>query len=211
MVKHNNEIPNNHFHKEWDLRVRTWFNQPMRKKRRRQARIAKAARIAPRPIENLRPIVRCQTNKYNLRERLGFGFSREELKAAGISLKFAKTIGINVDVRRRNKNQEAMDQNVLRLKKYMSNLILFPKNPAKPSKFDTTDKKLLASATQAIGTIQEMDSKPKVTVEVRKITEEDKKSQAYRFIRCERQLKRLDGKRKKRAADEKAAKEEKKK
>lgn len=36
MVKHNNVIPNGHFKKKWQFRVRTWFNQPARKVRRRQ-------------------------------------------------------------------------------------------------------------------------------------------------------------------------------
>jgi len=35
MVKHNNVIPNGHFKKDWQNYVRTWFNQPARKKRRR--------------------------------------------------------------------------------------------------------------------------------------------------------------------------------
>jgi large subunit ribosomal protein L13e len=36
MVKHNNVIPNQHFKKKWQFRVKTWFNQPARKLRRRQ-------------------------------------------------------------------------------------------------------------------------------------------------------------------------------
>lgn len=35
MVKHNNVIPNGHFKKHWQNYVRTWFNQPARKTRRR--------------------------------------------------------------------------------------------------------------------------------------------------------------------------------
>lgn len=35
MVKHNNVVPNGHFKKDWQNYVRTWFNQPARKKRRR--------------------------------------------------------------------------------------------------------------------------------------------------------------------------------
>ncbi|KAL6093949.1 hypothetical protein STEG23_002167 [Scotinomys teguina] len=38
-----------HFHKDWQQRVDTWFNQPARKIRRRKARQAKARRIAPCP------------------------------------------------------------------------------------------------------------------------------------------------------------------
>ncbi|KAJ2893622.1 60S ribosomal protein L13, partial [Coemansia aciculifera] len=67
----NKQLPNTHFRKEWDLRVRTWFNQPGRKLRRRRARVAKAAQIAPRPTELLRPAVRCPTVKYNRKVRVG--------------------------------------------------------------------------------------------------------------------------------------------
>lgn len=35
MVKHNNVIPNGHFKKHWQNYVKTWFNQPARKQRRR--------------------------------------------------------------------------------------------------------------------------------------------------------------------------------
>lgn len=27
MVKHNNVIPNGHFHKDWQARIKTWFDQ----------------------------------------------------------------------------------------------------------------------------------------------------------------------------------------
>lgn len=46
MVRHNNVISNNHFRKEWQLRVRTWFNQPARKQRRRSARQLKVRTAA---------------------------------------------------------------------------------------------------------------------------------------------------------------------
>nr|KAF6411594.1 ribosomal protein L13 [Rousettus aegyptiacus] len=55
-----------HFHKDWQRRVATWFNQPARKIRRRKARQAKARRIAPRPASGpIRPIVRCPTVRYH--------------------------------------------------------------------------------------------------------------------------------------------------
>jgi hypothetical protein len=38
MVAHNNVLPNAHFKKKWGKFVRTWFNQPARKIRRRQGR-----------------------------------------------------------------------------------------------------------------------------------------------------------------------------
>jgi large subunit ribosomal protein L13e len=81
MPKHNNAIQRNHFHKDWQNRVKTWFDQPARKKRRRNARIAKAARVFPRPAAGpLRPIVHAPTIRYNAKVRLGRGFSLDELK-----------------------------------------------------------------------------------------------------------------------------------
>ncbi|EDO28721.1 predicted protein, partial [Nematostella vectensis] len=79
--KRNNIIPNGHFHKDWQRYVKTWFDQPGRKKRRRVARQIKAAKIAPRPVAgSLRPIVRCPTFKYNTKVRAGRGFTLDELK-----------------------------------------------------------------------------------------------------------------------------------
>jgi large subunit ribosomal protein L13e len=81
MVKHNNIIPNGHFHKQWQENVRTWFNQPGRKLRRRQARVQKAKAIFPRPVDGkLRPVVHAQTARYNMKVRLGRGFTLQELK-----------------------------------------------------------------------------------------------------------------------------------
>ena len=79
--KHNNMIHNNHFHKQWQNYVRTWFDQPGRKKRKRVARNKRALQVAPRPVAGaLRPIVRCPTFKYNTKNRAGRGFTLEELK-----------------------------------------------------------------------------------------------------------------------------------
>ena len=84
-AKRNQMVPNEHFHKDWDRYVKTWFNQPARKDRRRRARVAKAAKVAPRPLKTLKPVVRCPTFKYNIKDRRGRGFTLEELKAAGLS------------------------------------------------------------------------------------------------------------------------------
>ena len=79
--KHNNMIHNNHFHKQWQNYVKTWFDQPGRKKTRRVARTKRALQVAPRPVAGaLRPIVRCPTFKYNTKIRAGRGFTLEELK-----------------------------------------------------------------------------------------------------------------------------------
>merc|ERR1712144_160143 len=89
-IKHNQQIPHNHFRKDWQRRVRVHFDQPGRKLRRRNARLSKAAAVAPRPVDKLRPIVRCPTLKYNRRVRAGRGFTLTELKEAGIPRKLGQ-------------------------------------------------------------------------------------------------------------------------
>lgn len=80
MAKGNGVIPNVHLRKNWKKWVRTYFDQPMAKKRRATKRAAKAKSIAPRPVAGpVRPIVRCPNNKNNHRERLGRGFTLDEL------------------------------------------------------------------------------------------------------------------------------------
>merc|ERR1711971_662582 len=148
----NQLVPNGHFHKDWQNYVKTWFNQPARKLRRHQTRVAKAARIAPRPLGKLRPAVHCPTYKYNVKVRAGKGFTLEELKAAGLSKKYAQTIGIAVDHRRKNKSVESLQLNTQRLKEYKSKLILFPVNSKKPRKGDSSAEEL-SKAVQLAGEV----------------------------------------------------------
>lgn len=79
-MRGNHAITNVHNSKKWMDHVKTWFNQPARKKIRRVKRITKAKLIAPRPLDQLRPAVHCPTIKYNTRLRAGRGFSLAELK-----------------------------------------------------------------------------------------------------------------------------------
>lgn len=60
------------------------------------------------------------------------------LQAANINKREARTIGIAVDFRRRNKSMESLQENVQRLKEYRSKLILFPKKLSKPRKGDAS-------------------------------------------------------------------------
>merc|ERR1712154_324172 len=112
----------------------THFDQPKKKKIRNKLRKIKAATKAPRPAQKLRPIVQCPTQKYNMRIRAGRGFSLLELQEAGLNTKYARTIGIAVDPRRRNRSQEGLSRNVRRLKKYTSSLVLFPLTPQRKAK-----------------------------------------------------------------------------
>ena len=80
--RRNGVVPNAHFKKHWENYVRTWFNQPGKKKRRRVKRLEKAAQVAPRPVKSLKPVVRCPTFKYNTKVRAGRGFTLDELKVS---------------------------------------------------------------------------------------------------------------------------------
>jgi len=132
MVRHNQPIPNVHLRKDWQRHVKTHFDQPFKRKRRITLRRLKASTKAPRPLQKLRPIVTCPTQKYNMRVRAGRGFSLLEIKKAGLKNgHYARTLGIAVDPRRRNKSVEGMGRNVKRLKQYMERLVLFPLNPKK--------------------------------------------------------------------------------
>lgn len=134
MPKHNNILPNIHLRKHWQKWVKTFFNQPGRKRARLEARRAKAAALFPRPVQNLRPVVASCTSRYSGKPRLGRGFSLDELKEAGISPSFARTIGIAVDHRRKNRSTEGLQKNVARLNAYKSKLVILPKTAGKPAK-----------------------------------------------------------------------------
>ncbi|KAK7169835.1 hypothetical protein R3I94_000159 [Phoxinus phoxinus] len=193
-------ILNPHFHKDWQKRVRTWFNQPARKLRRRKARQAKARRIAPRPVSGpLRPIVRCPTIRYHNKIRAGRGFTLEELKAAGINKKQARTIGIAVDPRRRNRSTESLQSNVQRLKVYRSKLIIFPRKASAPKKGDSTEEEI-KMATQLTGPVMPIKNFfPKEKARV--ISEEEKNFEAFVGLRMARANARLFGIRAKRAKE----------
>lgn len=65
-----------------------------------------------------------------------------QTQAAKIPKRFAPTIGIAVDHRRRNKSVESLQMNTERLKVYRSKVILFPRNAKKPQKTDATVRSL---------------------------------------------------------------------
>jgi len=154
MVRHNNVVPNQHFHKTcWQNHVKTWFHQAAAKKRRRLVRQKKAAAIAPRPTAGLlRPVVHPPTVKYNYKLRQGRGFTFSELKEAGINRKEARTIDIAVDHRRRNRSAESLQLNTQRLKEYKSKLIVFPRKRNKPKAGDAEVAEL-EQAQQKFGPI----------------------------------------------------------
>lgn len=188
MVKHNNQIPNLHYHKKYcessrgPLKVKIGLNQASRKKTRRIARAAKAAKVAPAPITKLRPIVHCPTQKYSAKQRLGKGFTMEELKAAKLHPSYAQKIGIAIDWRRRNHCEESLERNVARLEAYKKNLVLLKKGDAVPPKEELFGGKVIQPVPPADKTI--------VTQEV---TQEMKDFKAYTTVRVARQETRIAG------------------
>lgn len=204
MVRHNNIVPNAHFHKKWQFNVKTWFNQPGRKLRRRKARAEKAKAVFPRPSAGvLKPVVRGQTVKYNSKQRLGRGFSLVELKEAGIPAKFAPSIGIAVDHRRKNRSLEGLQANVARLKAYRSNVVIFPRNVKKPKAFEASLAD--ARAVPQFGGVLQPTTVEKPTLSLVKVTKDLKDFKAYAKLRVERMNARLVGVRAKKAKE--AAKE----
>ena len=82
----------------------------------------------------MRPAVRGQTNRYNSRIKLGRGFTAAELKLAGVtSLPLARSIGIVVDLRRKDTCNETLNMNANRVKTYLSKVVVH-RAPVKGSK-----------------------------------------------------------------------------
>ena len=190
MVRHNNMLPNVHLGKDWQEKVKTWFNQPGRKHRRQIQRAAKAAKIAPNPTHTLKPIVRGQTNKYNNKIRLGRGFTKEELKKAGIlSLNYARSIGIAVDHRRKDTSNEAQTANVNRIKEYLAKMILYPRKKADKKAIvkEATEEQLKAPEAKEQNTCKCVVPLPKEEVgyTFAPITKEMKSANVYKTQRTE--------------------------
>lgn len=192
-MKHNNQIPNNHFRKQWQRRVMTWFDQAGQKKARRTARSLKAARVAPRPVDSLRPAVRCQTVKYNTKMRSGRGFTAQELKAAGMTRQMAMSVGIAVDHRRRNRCQESLELNKARLEAYKSKLILLPKKGSAAVLAAAQTVSSVSTAFPVVKSVENVES-------ARAITAEEVEFSAYKTLRAAQSTARYAGVRAKRAA-----------
>lgn len=205
MVKHNNVIVNVHLRKHWQRRTKTHFNQPAQKIRRHQNRISKAARVFPRPTEKLRPIVSQTTRRYAGKVRYGRGFTLVELKHAGLTAAFARSVGISVDHRRTSTSEEQLQLNVARLNTYKSKLILFPRRENKPKKGEINDAtaeqlKSATAAHQVTGHTLPI-VKPTHAVEFGKITDEDRNRKVFRTLRTVRTNTRYKGRREKKAAE----------
>jgi large subunit ribosomal protein L13e len=208
MVKHNNVLQSAHLRKHWQGRVKCYFNQPAHKKIRAQKRAAKAAALGVTPISKLRPVCFGQTRRHSGRAKFGRGFSLLELKAAGLTQAFARTVGIAVDHRRHNKNADSMATNVERLNQYKNKLILFPKRADKPKKGEINDSTADKLATAAQNTTEGVFALPKQSkrCKIEALTDDMKKAKVYFRLRAERTNRRYHGKREKAAKEAEANK-----
>lgn len=219
MPKGNNAIPHVHQKKHWNPcssqrgNVKVFLNQPAQKQHRRRQRLLKAKKAFPRPLRSFRPQVNCPTVRHNMKKRLGRGFSPSELKAAGVSPRYAATIGIRVDGRRKNKSEEGMNINVQRLKTYLSKLVLFPVNHTKVQKGEASEEEVKA-AKQDRSRFGDATVGPvayPAAEAPRAVSAEEKKTNVYKFLKKNHSAVRFFGARKARNARKAAAKEEKSK
>ena len=177
-------------------------------------------------------MVHSQTQRYNTKIRAGRGFTLAELKAAKIPVKYAPTIGICVDHRRKNRSQEGLDvrpgggggcarrpprahaslqANVKRLLAYKDKLVLFPRRrvskakeaSAKPKAGDSSAAEC-AAATQLTAALLPI-SKAAPVIESVTVTAAIKATKAYATLRVERMNTRMVGIREKKMKE--AAKE----
>ena len=190
MVHHNNMLPNVHLGKDWQEKVKTWFNQAGRKRRRRKLRERRQKLQSPNPTHKLRPIVRGQTNKYNTKRRLGRGFTKKEIENAGLrGLSYVRSLGIAVDLKRKDTCKETLDLNTKRIKDYISRIILYPrKKPDKKPQVKEADENLINTPEA------KEQNKSKVIIdfpkedpgfEFTKVTDEMKKENVYKKQRVE--------------------------
>eukprot|EP00955_Chlamydomonas_euryale_P010284 110450-Chlamydomonas_euryale.AAC.1 len=101
------------------------------------------------------------------------------IQEAGIPVKFAPTVGIAVDHRRKNRSLETLQSNVARLKTYRASLVIFPRNMKKPKAFEASPADCSA-ASQAKGPLMPMKkgTKPqalelvKITPDMKTVREE---------------------------------------
>lgn len=213
MVKHNNIVPNVHLRKHWQRRVRVHLDQASKKAVRAGKRADKSKACFPRPLQKLRPVVSSCTRKYAGKVRYGRGFTITEIKAAGLSARFARTVGISVDHRRTSTSEEQLQLNVARLNQYKSKLILFPRKEGKVKKGlindSTTDQvRSAAAGNQVAGKVLPRAAAARED-EFAAITAADKEFRAHSTARIARTNKRYHGRREKRAAEEAAKKADK--
>jgi len=121
-----------------------------------------------------------------------------------LGVQFARSIGISVDHRRRNKSQESLDRNKARLLKYVNNLVLYPLNEKNPV---TKAKSGILNDTpkdnQKVNSDAVVNPQARLIKRVKPIgaalLDSLKKNKVYRTLRQEWNNQRNEGKRLKKA------------
>merc|ERR1712228_934419 len=103
----------------------------------------------------------------------------EELKAAGLHPSYARTVGIAVDHRRRNRCEESLKANVARLEAYKTNLVILKKGDEAPADVVTNVVQPLPPKTHQVVT--------------EAITDEMKDYKAFTTMRVARQESKVQG------------------
>ncbi|AEA39114.1 60S ribosomal protein L13 (nucleomorph) [Cryptomonas paramecium] len=129
MAKSNGIFSKGHFRKHWQIFVKTWFNQPLQKKKRKNSRIHKEKkRLVDNAPNYIKPLVHCSGPRHNTRIKFGRGFSVNEIKKANIPINYSNSLGIKIDKRRKTSNSLTL-YNIRRLKDYKSKIIHFDQKP----------------------------------------------------------------------------------
>jgi large subunit ribosomal protein L13e len=140
----------------------------------------------------LRPAVRGQTNRYNGKIKLGRGFTLRELREAGIKgVEYARSLGIAVDLRRKDTSNETLKLNSGRVKDYISRMILYPRSKGqyekKPVVAEAKEEVLAGPDAKVQNTLKHVLPlpKPEVGYSWANITKEMKEANAFKIQRTE--------------------------
>jgi len=140
--------------------------------------------------------VHCPTQRYNAKQRLGRGFTVEEIKGAGLTVRYARTIGIAVDERRTNACEDSLQLNTERLKEYLSKLVLFPRRRLnQPKKGDSTAEECKAAVQFKGAQIMPLEKK-KPEIVMAEVTQEMKDFQAHTAMKIAKKETKVAGYRK---------------
>ena len=146
-----------------------------------------------RPLTS-HPLPPSLTSQYNIKQKLGRGFTLDELREAKINVKLAGTIGISVDHRRKSKSVESFAKNVDRLKDFKARLVVFPKrNGAKYTKKGDASAAEVKEAVQLAAPLNVVPRLAASAISVAPITEEMKNYKAFFSLREARNEARLYG------------------
>ena len=140
----------------------------------------------------MRPAVRGQTNRYNGKIKLGRGFTLRELREAGIKgVEYARSIGIAVDLRRKDTSNETLKLNSGRVKEYLNRLVLYPRSKGryekKPQIAEAKEEVLAGPDAKVQNTHRHVIPlpKPEAGYSWTTITKEMKEANAFKTLRTE--------------------------